>query len=163
MHVQCDRKTLFCFHYPEHKLLCLGKRHVLATDQCYYHRHQKLSMDCLYHLRQRWCRNANSDRSLVDGHDSVVRVSKMRLSILHDEMGNVLGLVASPPDAPISYLEANAGQFTTVVDMTEEMRTLKASEIHARLSDIIENYKVEMPTSQARLVQKSKSRSGKKS
>jgi hypothetical protein len=87
----------------------------------------------------------------------------MRLSILHDAMGNVLGLAASPPDAPISHLEAKAGQLTTVVDMTEEMRTLKASEIPARLSGIIENYKVEMPTSQARLVKKSKSRSGKKS
>lgn len=78
----------------------------------------------------------------------------MNLSILHDSVGNVLGLAASPPGAPVSHLQAKAGELTTVVDMTEELRGVEPSEMNARLADVVQNYKVEMPALQARLIRK---------
>ncbi|SCX27998.1 hypothetical protein SAMN02799620_04487 [Mycolicibacterium fluoranthenivorans] len=78
----------------------------------------------------------------------------MHLSILHDATGNVLGLAASPPGAPVSHLQGKAGELTTVVDMTEELRGVEPSEMASRLADIVVNYRVAMPTSRAQLVKK---------
>jgi len=76
----------------------------------------------------------------------------MLLSIIHDSAGNVLGLAASPPDAPVAHPETKAGQFLTIVDATQEMRDLKPEAVHAYVTDVIANFKVD--TGSARLLKR---------
>lgn len=78
----------------------------------------------------------------------------MYLSIIHDSAGNVLGLAASPPDAPVAYLETKVGQFLTIVDATKEMKALKFEDIYAYLADVVENFKIDTGNAHAKLVRK---------
>lgn len=78
----------------------------------------------------------------------------MHLSIIHDSAGNVLGLAASPADAPVAYPATKAGQLLTIVDATQEMRNLKPEDVHTYLTNVIENLKIDTGSVHAKLVRK---------
>lgn len=77
----------------------------------------------------------------------------MRLVIIHDSLGNVLGLTASPPDGPVAYPETKPGYQVTLVD-APDMTVLSPEQIHERLSDLVEHYKIDMSGSRATLIKK---------
>ena len=68
----------------------------------------------------------------------------MRVSIIHDSDGNITGVVASPPDAPIGYLGTKPGERVSEMDLTELDATLSVQDIRARLANLAQNYRVEI-------------------
>ena len=81
----------------------------------------------------------------------------MRVSVIHDTSGNIVSLVASPPDSPVAYLEAKAGQRMTEVEAPEIRADQDQEYIHERLTDIMENYRVETDSTLGGLTRKPES------
>ena len=67
----------------------------------------------------------------------------MRLTIIHDIHGNIASVAASPPDSPVVYLEMKPGQRMTEVDASEPTLDEGIEYIRERLTDLIENHRVE--------------------
>jgi hypothetical protein len=68
----------------------------------------------------------------------------MHLSIVHDSEGTIVGLVASPPDAPIAHPSPRPGEYVTEVDAPDIDAELEDKERFGRLEDIIESYRIEI-------------------
>ncbi len=77
----------------------------------------------------------------------------MRLTIVHDNAGNIISLVACPPDAPQAHPEAKPGERVAEVDAPEITAELGAERVFDHLASLAENYRVEVD-SEARLTQK---------
>jgi hypothetical protein len=77
----------------------------------------------------------------------------MRLTIVHDNMGNIISLVACPLDAPQAHLEAKPGERVAEVDAPEITAELGVERVFDHLTGLAENYRVEVD-SEARLAQK---------
>jgi hypothetical protein len=82
----------------------------------------------------------------------------MRLTIIHDSKGNITNLVAYSGDGPAACPAAKPGELVTQVDTPENIGQLGAQEIFERLSDIVENYRVDVD-SKAKLTKKVDSKS----
>jgi hypothetical protein len=67
----------------------------------------------------------------------------MHLSIVHDSDGTIVGLVASPPDAPIAHLSPGTGQYVAEVDAPDVDAELDDQERFGRLRNIVESYRIE--------------------
>jgi hypothetical protein len=67
----------------------------------------------------------------------------MKLTIVHDQKGNILDLVAYPADAPPAYPQNSRGLVTQieVADLTIDLGDLKIIE---RLNDMRANFRVEV-------------------
>jgi hypothetical protein len=68
----------------------------------------------------------------------------MRISVIHDGVGGVIGLVATPPGAPTAYLVPRAGERMAEVDVPELDAESDAQEIFERLADLAENYRIDI-------------------
>ncbi|MFI1980276.1 hypothetical protein [Streptomyces wedmorensis] len=67
----------------------------------------------------------------------------MRVSVVHDEQGFISALVASPPDAPVASLVPQAGERVTELDVPEVSAEGDPQEVVRRLTDVVENYRVD--------------------
>jgi hypothetical protein len=77
----------------------------------------------------------------------------MRITIVHDSMGNIVSLVACPLDAPQAHPEAKPGERVAEVDAPEITAELGAERVFDHLKRLAENYRVEV-ASETRLTQK---------
>ena len=66
----------------------------------------------------------------------------MKLTILHDNDGNIAGLSAYAADGPPAYMETSLGQHVSVIEIPEITDQLGDQAIFDRLADIAENYRV---------------------
>jgi hypothetical protein len=78
----------------------------------------------------------------------------MRLTIIHDVQGNIASVVASPPDSPVAYLEIKPGQRLTEVDAPDLTRNEDIEYVRKRLTDLVENHRVAIETTEGRLTKK---------
>jgi hypothetical protein len=70
----------------------------------------------------------------------------MRLTIIHDENGSIVSLLAAPPDGPPASLEPAVGQITTDVDASPLALPRDAVKLADQLKEIAKHYLVERPT-----------------
>ncbi|MFB7469998.1 hypothetical protein [Kitasatospora sp. NPDC056184] len=70
----------------------------------------------------------------------------MRVSVVHDEQGFISALVASPPGAPVARLRPQAGERVTELDVPEVSTDGDPQEVVGRLTDVVENYRVDLAT-----------------
>ncbi|MEU0196428.1 hypothetical protein ABZ250_42575 [Streptomyces afghaniensis] len=70
----------------------------------------------------------------------------MRISVVHDEHGFISALAASPPDAPVASLVPQAGERVTELDLPEVSADGVPREVLGRLTDVVENYRVDTDT-----------------
>jgi hypothetical protein len=68
----------------------------------------------------------------------------MRLTIVHDSKGNITGLVAYPADGPAAYPAMRPGEFVTQVEVPKITSELDAPKVFERLSELAENYRVDV-------------------
>jgi antitoxin component HigA of HigAB toxin-antitoxin module len=79
----------------------------------------------------------------------------MRITAVHDSRGEILTLVASPPEAPPAQLELQPGQSMTEIEAPEDMPAIDTPEINERLSELMENYQVDVESIKGTLTTKS--------
>lgn len=80
----------------------------------------------------------------------------MRLTVIHDSNGNIAALVAYPPGSPPSYPQMKPGQRVLEIEAPADITLdLDARQMNERLSDLMQNYRVEVETVQGRLTRKS--------
>jgi hypothetical protein len=79
----------------------------------------------------------------------------MRITVVHDSRGNISALVASSPDAPPAQLEMKPGQLMTEVEAPEETLSPDSPQLNERLSDLMQNNRVEVQGVKGRLTAKS--------
>ena len=77
----------------------------------------------------------------------------MRLTIIHDSEGNITAFAVYPTDGPAAYPATESGALVTQVEVREITDKLGAQEMLQRLSDLAENYRVDVE-SKARLTRK---------
>ncbi len=70
----------------------------------------------------------------------------MRVSVVHDEQGFISALAASPPGAPVASLVPLAGERVTELDVPEVSADGDPQEVVGRLTDVVENYRVDTDT-----------------
>ena len=86
----------------------------------------------------------------------------MRLTIIHDSNGNIRKLVAYPADGPAAYPATRPGELVAQVEIPELTADRGAQKILEHLSDLAENYRVEVD-SKTKLTRKvNKAKRGKK-
>ncbi|MCX4967266.1 hypothetical protein OHA98_21355 [Streptomyces sp. NBC_00654] len=68
----------------------------------------------------------------------------MRVSITHDAQGFITALAASPPDAPVASLTPQAGESVTELDVPEVSAEGDPQQIVERLTDLVENYRIDV-------------------
>jgi hypothetical protein len=68
----------------------------------------------------------------------------MKLIIIHDSKGNITGLVGCPADAPAVYPATEPGELVTQVEVPEITSELDAPKMFERLSELAENYRVDV-------------------
>ncbi len=79
----------------------------------------------------------------------------MRITVVHDSRGNISALVASSPDAPPAQMEMKPGQLMTEVEVPEETLSPDSPQLNERLSDLMQNNRVEVQGVKGRLTAKS--------
>ena len=79
----------------------------------------------------------------------------MNLTIIHDTLGNIKGIIASPGDAVQAHMDLNPGQVEAQVDIPDLNLDASPEEIHRQLADIRQNYKVKVQAINSRLTRKS--------
>jgi hypothetical protein len=79
----------------------------------------------------------------------------MRITVVHDSRGNIVALVASSPDAPPAQMEMKPGQLMTEVEVPEETLSPDSPQLNERLSDLMQNNRVEVQGVKGRLTAKS--------
>ena len=80
----------------------------------------------------------------------------MRLTVIHDSNGNIVALVAYPLGSPPAYPEIKPGQHMIEVEAPAEIRLdLDARQMNERLSDLMQNYRVEVGVMKCGLARKS--------
>ena len=78
----------------------------------------------------------------------------MRLMIIHDDFSNIIGIIASSPDAPLAYPQIKPGERVAQVDAPDIGIDLTPQQLHDQLSDLVKNYRVEMRGAKAELLKK---------
>ena len=86
----------------------------------------------------------------------------MRISVSHDSHGNITTLVVSTPDMPrvqMVQMGTQPPRLMTEVEappaeMTLETLDLDGPRLNETLSDLMQNYRVEIPSDKGRLVKK---------
>jgi hypothetical protein len=81
----------------------------------------------------------------------------MRLVVVHDQHGNLKGFATSPLDAPLLGIVTKPGEQMTEVELPDELRSLTYPSDQEILSNILDNYQVEVRTTLSRLVTKASS------
>jgi hypothetical protein len=80
----------------------------------------------------------------------------MRLTVIHESNGDIAALVAYPPGSPLAYPEMKSGQQMIEIEAPAEITLdLDGRQINERLSDLMQNYRVEMATMMPGLTRKS--------
>ena len=79
----------------------------------------------------------------------------MRITVVHDSRGNISALVASSPDAPPAQMEIKPGQLMSEVEAPEETLSLDSPQLNERLSDLMQNNRVDVQDVKGRLTAKS--------
>jgi hypothetical protein len=80
----------------------------------------------------------------------------MRLTVIHESNGNIAALVAYPSGSPPVYPEMKSGQQMIEIEApTEITLDLDARQINERLSDLMQNYRVDVATVKPGLTRKS--------
>jgi hypothetical protein len=79
----------------------------------------------------------------------------MRITVVHDSRGNIAALVASSPDAPPAQMEMKPGQLMTEVEVPEETLSPDSPQLNERLSDLMQNNRVDVQGVKGRLTAKS--------
>ena len=79
----------------------------------------------------------------------------MRITVVHDSRGNISALVASSPDAPPAQIEMKPGQLMTEVEAPEETLSPDSPQLNERLSDLMQNNRVDVQGVKGRLTAKS--------
>jgi hypothetical protein len=74
----------------------------------------------------------------------------MRVSVIHESQGAIIGLAASPTGAPVANLVPKAGERVTEVDVPELSAGGGAQQIFERLADMVENYRIDVPSNTLR-------------
>ena len=78
----------------------------------------------------------------------------MRLVIVHDIYGNVMGVTASPPDLPLGHPQTRPGELVAQLEDPDITMHLKPDEIRHRLTDLVKNHRVEVRGGKAELRKK---------
>lgn len=68
----------------------------------------------------------------------------MRVSVIHDSQGAIIGLAASPPGAPVATLVPKAGERMTEVDVPDIDAEGDPQQIFEHLADMVENYRIDI-------------------
>jgi hypothetical protein len=79
----------------------------------------------------------------------------MRITVVHDSQGNISALVASSPDAPPVQMEVKPGQRMSEVEVPEETLSPDSPQLNERLSDLMQNNRVDVQDVKGRLTAKS--------
>uniref|UniRef100_UPI003F499B23 hypothetical protein n=1 Tax=Cupriavidus necator TaxID=106590 RepID=UPI003F499B23 len=80
----------------------------------------------------------------------------MRLTVIHDSNGNIVSMVAYPEGSPPMYPETKPGQHMTEMEAPANIRLdLDARQLHERLSEVMQNYRVDMGSMKCSLTRKS--------
>jgi len=80
----------------------------------------------------------------------------MRLTVIHESNGNITALVAYPPGSPPAYPEMKSGQQMIEIEAPAEITLdLDARQINERLSDLMQNSRVDVATVKPGLARKS--------
>jgi hypothetical protein len=80
----------------------------------------------------------------------------MRLTVIHESNGNIAALVAYPPGSPPAYPEMKPGQQMIAIEAPAEITLdLDARQINERLSDLMQNYRVDVASVKPGLARKS--------
>lgn len=79
----------------------------------------------------------------------------MRINVVHDNRGNISALVASSLDAPPAQMEMKSGQLMIEVEAPEETLGPDSPHLNERLSDLMQNNRVEVQGGKGRLTAKS--------
>lgn len=69
----------------------------------------------------------------------------MRVIAVHDNVGNIVSLLTGPSDAPPTGVRLEPGQEMREIDVSQLTLDSSDPELHARLTEIIETYKVQVP------------------
>lgn len=85
---------------------------------------------------------------------------QVRVIAIHDTAGNISTLVVSPADARRAGVDLEPWQYMHEVDVPDLVLDADDAQIHARLNEVIANFRVEVDTevadmSKAQLVRKS--------
>jgi hypothetical protein len=78
----------------------------------------------------------------------------VRLTVIHDIQGNIASIAASPPDSPVAYLVTKPGQRMTEVETPELTLDQGIEYIRERLTDLMENHRVAIESTEGRLTKK---------
>lgn len=79
----------------------------------------------------------------------------MRLTVIHDSNGTIMALVAYPAGAPPAYPEIRPGQHIIEIEAPPEITLdLDARQIRERLSDLMQNYRLEVEAVKCGLAKK---------
>jgi hypothetical protein len=80
----------------------------------------------------------------------------MQLTVIHDSNGNIAALVAYPPGSPPAYSEMKPGQQMIEIEAPAEITLdLDTRQINERLSDLMQNHRVEVAMGKVGLTRKS--------
>jgi hypothetical protein len=72
--------------------------------------------------------------------------------------GNIMTLVASPPDSPVASLESGPGQRVTEIDAPEVDVDRGTERVNEALAHFAANYRVDVDAPEGRLIRKPESR-----
>jgi hypothetical protein len=79
----------------------------------------------------------------------------MQLTVIYEGNGNIAALIAYPLGSPPCYPEMKPGQQMVEIKAPAEITLdLDARQISKRLSDLMQNYRVEAETAKCRLTRK---------
>jgi hypothetical protein len=78
----------------------------------------------------------------------------MHLTIIHDTHGNIQAVIAHQGDVPAAHMELKPGQLVAQVNMDDLDVDADQEAVHTHLTNIRQNYKVEVEASTSRLTRK---------
>ncbi len=79
----------------------------------------------------------------------------LRITAVHDTRGEILALVASSPEAPPAQMELQPGQRMTEVEAPEDMPNIDSPQLNERLSELMENFQVDVQSIEGTLSRRS--------
>jgi hypothetical protein len=78
----------------------------------------------------------------------------MRIVALHDSAGNIISLIALPPDGTSAGLQVGPGQSLTELDIAEIPDDLAPEETYERLVEITQRFRVDTKSSRPGIVRR---------
>ncbi len=79
----------------------------------------------------------------------------MQVTVVHDSQGTIEVLVVSPPDSTPVQIQAQPGQRMTEIEAPPDATLdLDSPQLKEEVDDLIEHYRVEIPSEQGRLTRK---------